>query len=211
MNNSILHTLARSISIVMYPLFIPTYGMLLWLIGFSHQMIPLPARYWLVSAIGTFFFTCFIPLSLILYMYLRGQLRDLYITEAKDRTTPYVYTITGFAIWTYFTHTVLHTPQFLTWVAGGATRAIVAVVIINHWWKISAHLTAIGGLLGGLCSYCIYYGTMATWPIVGALLISLLVMYARLYEGAHTSLQVVAGYLLGLSFTTLPTLLLFHA
>jgi membrane-associated phospholipid phosphatase len=68
-----------------------------------------------------------------------------------------------------------------------------------------------GGLLGGICSLALYYAILPLWPIIGVLLLSLLVMYARLLLDAHTPLQVIAGYLLGLLCTLTPNLILYHA
>ena len=101
-------------------------------------------------------------------------------------------------------------PLVLFVVAIGATIAILLITIVNHWWKISAHLTAMGGLLGGICSIALTYSILPTTLIICTLVISLLLMYARLYVNAHTPLQVVCGYILGLIFTSIPTLII-HA
>ena len=47
--------------------------------------------------------------------------------------------------------------------------------------------------------------------IIGILLVSLLLMYARLYLNAHTPMQVVCGYILGLICTFIPNLIIYHA
>ena len=96
-------------------------------------------------------------------------------------------------------------------VAIGATVALLAVTIINRWWKISAHLTALGGLLGGVMSITLYYSVLPTPLIIGMLIVSLLLMYARLYLNAHTPWQVVCGYLLGIVLTFIPNLVVYHA
>ena len=96
-------------------------------------------------------------------------------------------------------------------VAIGATVALLAVTIINRWWKISAHLTALGGLLGGVMSIALYYSVLPTPLIIGMLIVSLLLMYARLYLNAHTPWQVVCGYLLGIVLTFIPNLVVYHA
>ena len=96
-------------------------------------------------------------------------------------------------------------------VAIGASLALLAVTIINHWWKISAHLTALGGLLGGICSISLYYNVLPSSLIIGILIVSLLLMYARLYLNAHTPLQVVCGYILGIVCTFTPNLIIYYA
>jgi membrane-associated phospholipid phosphatase len=102
-------------------------------------------------------------------------------------------------------------PVFLLLVVIGAMVALLAVTVINHWWKISAHLTGIGGLLGGICSFALSYSMLPMALIIIVLVLSLLLMYARLYLNAHTPLQVIGGYLLGLICTFIPTLIMTYA
>jgi membrane-associated phospholipid phosphatase len=117
----------------------------------------------------------------------------------------------AYVFWAYFVHQVLHLPILILLIAIGATLALVAVTVINHWWKISAHLTGVGGLLGGICSFALYYGYLPITLIIITLMWALILMYARLYLHAHTALQVVCGLLLGLLCTFIPNLILSYA
>lgn len=202
--HTLLHYASKFLSVILYPLFIPTYGMLLFCLAISHNQAELPLMYTVTICLATFILTCVIPLSLILYMWMRGQITDLYIEDPQLRTMPYLYSIMGFGFWCWFVIKTIHAPYFLQWTAVGSLIAIVSVLIINRKWKISAHLCGMGGLVGGMLSYAF---STQTWPILtlGTLaVLSLLLMYARIYLKAHTPAQVVAGFLLGLSLTTLP-------
>jgi len=144
-------------------------------------------------------------MSAIWLMIRRGQVADIQIVNAKERTMPYIYTLSGFAFWAYFLIQVLKAPIFLGFIAVGATVAIGLIALINRVWKISAHLTGMGGLFGGLMSYCLAICATPTWgTIIGWLLLSLLLMYARIRLDAHTSAQVCAGWLLGITCTFIP-------
>ena len=159
-----LNILAQFISILCYPLFVPAYGMLLWCLS-MHQRMALPDAYWWVSIGGTMFLTCLLPLSLILMMIHRGQVDNLYIDNPRQRTTPYIYSIVGFGFWCYLLASILHVPAWFISVACGATIALILVTIINRWWKISAHLTAWGGLVGGVCTFALQIGMTSLLPI----------------------------------------------
>ena len=75
-------------------------------------------------------------------------------------------------------------------------------MLINTRWKISAHLTAWGGLLGGIADYCLWTNRLpARWILLTAMLITCLLMYARIILKAHTPEQTAAGLLLGLIAT----------
>ena len=148
---------------------------------------------------------------LLLFMRWRGYIGSLHIENPKQRTTPYIYTLICYGFWAYFVHGVVRLPVFMLVVVIGAIGALAAVTMINHWWKISAHLTGIGGLLGGVCSFAMNYSTLPLGLIIGLLVVSLLLMYARLYLDAHTPMQVVCGFLLGLLATFAPNLIMTYA
>lgn len=201
------HIVSMTLSGLLHPLFMPTYGIVLFCMAFSQQ-IPLPAAYWLVSCIGTFFMTALIPLSLMIFRRLRGEISDISISNASERTPIYVYTIICYAFWSYFLYKVIHAP-FVSLIGVGATIALAVVLFINTRWKISAHLTGLGGLLGGILAYVYNYTLPLPMVTISIILgIALALMFARLYLNAHTSLQVVTGFLLGIIMTFMPTYLI---
>ena len=215
----VLNIVARILGGLFYPLWIPTYGILLYcltLLPYSstplHPYSPTPLLlYYIKSILWTFILTGIVPLITIWIMIRRKQITDLYITNPKERSKPYIYTFTLFGIWTYFLYSAPF-PAFFFWSAVGATAALGAVTVINAKWKISAHLTGLGGLIGGILSWFLYYNLMPSTGLIALLLgAALLLMYARLYVKAHTPLQVVCGFLLGLLFTFVPNIIITYA
>ena len=207
----IFNILSRALSVILHPLFMPTYGMSMYMAAMRIRTPELPTLYIQIGIITTFVLTALIPIILMLILWKRGSISSLHIDNAQERTTPYIYTLICFGFWCYFVGDVLKMPAVWLIVAIGATVALLAVTIINRWWKISAHLTALGGLLGGVMSIALYYSALPTPLIIGMLIVSLLLMYARLYLNAHTPWQVVCGYLLGIVLTFIPNLVVYHA
>lgn len=196
---------SKMLSVVLYPLFVPTYGMVLFCIAFAHHVRPLPVVWYAVAILGTFILTCVLPITSIWILIRQGRVADLQIADASQRTMPFLYSIMGFGFWSYLLISVLHAPLFLGLVSVGATVAIGLVALINRRWKISAHLTGLGGLFGGMMSYCLGIGALPTYgTLVVWFGLSLLLMYARVYLDAHTPAQVCAGWLLGMTCTFLP-------
>ena len=206
-----LNILSQAWSILLYPMFMPLYGMLLFCYATKHWHPLLPSAYIWMCLAGTAVLTLIIPIILLLFMWRKGYIDSLHIDNAKQRTTPYIYTLICYGFWAYFLRATMQLPVFLLIVAIGAMVALLAVTIINHWWKISAHLTGIGGLLGGICSFALNYSTLHLPLIIIVLLLTLLLMLARLYLNAHTPLQVVCGFLLGLLCNFIPTLIMAYA
>lgn len=208
----LLNIVAKGLSILLYPLFVPTYGMLLFCTTYSVYFHVLPSAYWWVSIVGTLLLTCIIPITAILLLIRRGSVSDLYIERAEERTTPYIYTVFCFAFWCYFMYSALHVPTCILLTGIGATVALIIVALVNRRWKISAHLSSLGGLVGGVMSFCMCTGIMPhMWLVISMLALSLLLMYARLYLNAHTPMQVVGGFLLGLVMTFIPNLIYCYA
>lgn len=208
----ILDIIAKTLSVVLYPLFVPTYGIALFCYAYSLHVAPLAGVWVVVAVIGTFILTCLLPITAIWIMMKKGEVKDLNIDNPRERTIPYLYSALGFGFWSYLLVQVLHAPIFINCVAIGGTLAIGLVAIINRWWKISAHLTGLGGLVGGLLSYCLGLGAYPTWGTLCLFLgLSWALMWARLYLNAHTPAQVSAGWLLGLTCTFVPYCILNYA
>ena len=196
---------AKTLSVIFYPLFVPTYGIALFCIAHSIHIAPLNGVWVWVAVLGTLILTCVLPVTAIWIMMKRGQVRDLNLDDPAERTMPYIYSVFGFACWCYLLITILHVPLFMAYIAIGATAAIAMVALINRFWKISAHLTGFGGLLGGLFTYCVGIGAIPTWGTIALwAAVSLILMWARLHLKAHTPAQVSAGWLLGLACTCVP-------
>ena len=140
----------------------------------------------------------------------RGKITDLQISRSEQRTVPYLYSTIGFAFWCYFVIWVLRAPMYVNLVVVSCALALIVVTLINRRWKISAHLTGMGGLVGGVISHYLVGSGGPLWLPIVLLGLTLLLMYARLYLQAHNSQQVVAGFLLGLSFTLLPNLIMMY-
>lgn len=205
--NKALDIISKALSILFYPLFIPTYGMVLFCCALPQPAIPAPMAWvWTAIAVGgTFLLTVFLPFTSILVLRRKGKVTDLNIENAEERTLPYLYAVMGFGFWCYLLVSVLHAPLFISSVAVGATVALGLVTAINKRWKISAHLTGFGGFTGGLMSYCLGTGILPSWGVIALFMtLSLLLMYARLHLRAHTPGQVSAGWLLGLACTFIP-------
>ena len=203
--NKTLDIIAKILSVVFYPLFIPTYGVALFCYSYHTVVRELPIVWMVVAVMSTFFITAVIPITAIWIRIFRGAVSDIQIEKAQERTVPFLYSIFCFSVWCYTMISKLNVPTFLTYVTIGATVAIILVMIINLFWKISAHMTGMGGLFGGLITYCLGIGAV---PTIGTLClwigVILLVMYARLRLNAHTPAQVMTGWLLGVACTALP-------
>lgn len=199
-----MRTFLKIISYVFQPLLMPLYGIIILLqipvFGFYSSW------YHIIAIVGTILFTGILPALPIFLMMRKGEIRDLFISKREERTMPYLFSMLAYVFWVLFLWRTLGFPPNLLIYAIGCVVAIIAMTFINLKWKISAHLTGIGGLAGGIFGVCYQMSINPVWLFVAVIIVSGLVAVSRLYLKAHTLGQVIAGYLLGFILVFVPGL-----
>lgn len=188
------------------PLLVPTYGMGMVLLVSTLHFLPENVRW--TSLIITFVITCVLPVAAILGMYKAGYVKDPQLNNRTERTAPYVVTLLcylGAALFFYRASAPLWLPLFL---AGGAGACLVNIVV-NRWWKISAHAVAMGGVVAlAFRLVASHYAivNMNVW-LSAVIIVAGLVMTARVYLQRHTLWQVLAGFANGFAWVWLLTMI----
>ena len=123
---------------------------------------------------------------------------SLEMRTVKERVLPYI-TYLIFYTFTYFLLNKLDFPKIYLLLYLVAGLAVVALVIFAFAkLKISAHLTAMGGICGMLIVLSSYYTIdLSTW-LMAAVLASGLVGSARLQMKAHNFTELLLGFVLGM-------------
>ena len=188
--------LAKIISYIFHPIFLPLYSLILLFdlkSCFSFELI-FKARLMLMAfvAITTIVF----PLSIILLMKHQGFIHSFQMDERKERKFPYLITAI-FYLLTYNMFRQLQLPNIYTFYMMGATLLIIIVVIINLWWKISTHMIGIGGVFGLITALAINLSLNLFFQIIVIALVAGIIGYARLKLNSHKPLEIYAGFLAG--------------
>jgi membrane-associated phospholipid phosphatase len=186
--------IAKFLSIIFFPLFIPIYGTFLL---FSLKVFSFyPPAYVRSAYIAIFMFGTIVPLLCILLLYKLKIVSDVILTNRQDRFLPYFCASISYVVCAFVLFR-LAMPMFVYTLMIAVAAALFINGVVNHWWKISAHMTGIGGLFGGiLCVGYQNYINPCGW-IVAIILTGGMVAAARLYLNAHTPGQIVAGFLNG--------------
>ena len=199
--------IARIISIVFHPLLIPTFfiAVLMHLDVFFALMIPSDSKWKIVALI---FITSAIFPSMVVYgMYRFGILSSLYMEKREERLYPYLASSIFLILVTYMIWQINISPVYY-YVLLASSILSVLTLLINLFWKISAHTVAMGGVIGILIALQSVLLIDLLWLLVIVLMIGGLVGFARLRVGSHTQAQVYAGYVLG--FLTSYLLILYY-
>ena len=198
--------LARIISFVFHPLFMPLYGLAILLSA------PTFLSY-LPPAVKRILFTILllnnvlIPLLLLPFLRIRNLISSFYLDDRSERIIPMLtasilYFTTSFIVLRY------QIPFFLkSFIFATAVLSIV-VSMINFWWKISIHAVGAGALTATVLLLWVKIYTPLPLLIVFVILLSGVIMAARLRLDTHNPLQVWVGYFTGLTVLTLFILLI---
>ena len=193
--------IANAISIIFHPLLLATYLFLSFIL--VDPIVVLPPGYtriaqWLILLV-VWLTTFVIPALSIVMLKFTGNVKSLRLENRKDRLVPFFYIslFYGFTAY-YFSEQML--VSHITEVVFILTAVIIFVgSIITLFWKISVHGLGMGAISGFMLVLAIIFpGGMIQYLLLLTLLITGLVLTARLKLNAHTPPQVYLGYLLGL-------------
>ncbi|MEN8226138.1 MAG: hypothetical protein ABFS05_12345 [Bacteroidota bacterium] len=188
--------IARAISIVFHPLFIPTYfiAVLMNLNVFFALMIPAEAK-WKILLLVLLTSAVF-PMLILYSMYRFKLIKSLNMDSKEERLYPYAATSIFFFLATYMIWQINISPVYY-YVMLAASMLAVLTLLINIYWKISAHTVSMGGILGIMVALQSVLLIDILWLIAITLMLAGLVGFARLRAGTHTQAQVYLGYILG--------------
>ena len=187
--------ISRFISTIFMPLFMPTYSVALLFIYTYFSYVY--AGHFFAIIVHTMLFTFFIPGSLIYVMMRIGIISDLSLPLRSDRFAPYAVTVLSFAFLIYYFFR-LGLPTWFLLMIGSSIVTMLIATVITLWWKISAHMFGVAGLIGGVMSVCYFIEkTNPTYLFMTLFIIAGMVGTSRIILKRHTPAQVYAGFVLG--------------
>ena len=187
--------ISRFISTIFMPLFMPTYSVALLFIYtyFSYAY----AAHFFSLLIPTILFTFFVPGILIYVMKQIGIITDLSLPNRSDRFLPYAVSVLSFTFLIFYFYK-LGMPTWFLMMIGSSIVVMLLATIITLWWKISAHMFGVSGLLGGVMAVCYFVDKSNPSNLFMLLfIIAGMVGTSRIVLKRHTPAQVYAGFLLG--------------
>lgn len=186
------------ISGMFHPLLMVTYGVILAL-SFTYLAIYPPTMKLLLAG-GAFLSTAVVPGGFILMMVKNGAAADMELSDRHERAVPYLIIITSLLVCTFYMYKMMLPFWFLSLLIGACVAMILAL-LINFYWKISAHTIGIGGLLGGIMGVARIHLLNPYWAFILVIVIAGLVGTSRIFLKRHTPMQVYAGFCLGFMCT----------
>lgn len=154
----------------------------------------LPLKALVLIVVISFVLTCILPAVCIYVMHRSGRVSDPGLNNRSERTIPYIICMLCYIGCGWFLFRC-GAPLWLIMFFWGGAAAIVVNIIVNRWWKISAHAASMGGLTALFFRLVASHAAIVDlnlW-ITAVIVLTGAVMTARIYLGRHTLMQTLAG------------------
>lgn len=191
--------LAKIVSYIVHPIFIPTYFFVYLMWQFPYSFAGITDWQLKMRLFGVFWLTAFFP-SFAVFLLWRLKFSDsIFLRTQKERIVPYI--ITMFFYWWmyYLSRNFTDQPEVLKFFFMGIFIATVAGLILNNYFKISMHAMGVGGFAAAFVFTSFFYETANGLPISIALVITGLVCTARMIVSDHSMKEIYIGLLVGIT------------
>lgn len=189
--------LSKIISAIFHPLLMPTYAMLVIFNSGTHFSY-MPFEIKKLVFILVLLSTLVIPVAIIPFLINLKVVSDFTMEKGRERFFPFLVTAMAY----YFAYQVLKNISlsmtgFIEIMLLASAILVFFCLLVSLKWKISAHLTGIGGMMGAMIYFSLSYYVNSSLLIIALSLIAGAVAYARLQLNAHTPAQVYVGFISG--------------
>ncbi|MDR3611392.1 MAG: hypothetical protein P4L27_12570 [Ignavibacteriaceae bacterium] len=184
------HFTARVISTVFVP---PSLSLIIFtLLAFNDETA---SGKIIITLLVTLIFAFILPITLFYILRKKGKIVNADATIKEERTLPFSVSILfyslGIIILILFNINIVSIAFWFCYISN-----TVFIIIINKYWKISAHMM---GASGPFAAACFVFGISAL-PFI---LILFIIGWSRIYLKCHNIYQVLAGGALGFASTLL--------
>ncbi|BEG99909.1 hypothetical protein [Bacteroides sedimenti] len=194
MDKKNINTIARIISGIFNPFIVPFLAFMA-LFFFSYLSM-LPLTYRLVVLGVVYAFTILMPtLTIFFFRKINGWGMRAF-RDRKKRFVPYILTILSY-IACLVMMVKMNLPRYMTGIIVASLIAMIVCILLNLKWKISEHMTAIGGVVGGLIAFSFLVNYNPLFWLSFFILASGCLGTARIVLKHHTLPEVLTGFLIG--------------
>ncbi|MCE7056531.1 PA-phosphatase [Algoriphagus sp. AGSA1] len=142
--------------------------------------------------------TLVIPMVTVCGLRLSGTLKSLHMASLKDRAIPFSVTSIYYILTVYFLLQKGGLDPILGKVLGIITLAILGLTFVTFFWKMSAHMTGMGGLLALVLVLGLKFPSFQpVYPLLTVLVLTGVVGSVRLFLDAHKPMEIYVGLLYG--------------
>lgn len=189
---------ASAVSYLLHPWLMPLYSLFfLFNSGSLFACIPRPVKWY---CYGVTVLTLWIVPVLSLPLFKRLHwIKDYGLEDKQERVCPILAAVVSAFVGFWLLGRVAYT-QIVQQLYLALIILLSVFSVITLRWKMSMHMTAVGGVCGFLLLLGVRYAGEVRFFLMGMLLGAGMLASCRLYLKKHTPFQIYAGFLFGLAF-----------
>lgn len=191
--------IARILSYLFHPIFAPLISVYILF------QLPLLINFKLTDFYKTYVYIAMAvnlvvaPLLILIYFKKAGIIESIEMKSVRERRTPYLMTLL-FYLFTLALLFFIHFPTVYLKIFLGASLVIAVLYFFTFLnFKVSAHLSGLGGICGMLFVIAMIFKVELTTLMILFILLSGVIASARLALKAHSLDELLVGFLLGFS------------
>lgn len=190
--------LAKIVSYLFHPLFIPGYVFLFLTVYFPFEFAGITPHKLSLKIFSVFWMTAFFPAFAVFLLWRLGFSNSIYLRTQKERIIPYF--ITMFFYWWmhYLSKNQPDQPVVLQFFYLGIFYTTIVGVILNNFFKISMHTIGTSSAATAIMLMAWFYQTDIGIAIAFFVLLNGIVATARFICSNHTPLEIYSGMGLGI-------------
>ncbi|AWW29867.1 PA-phosphatase [Echinicola strongylocentroti] len=189
--------IALILSVLFQPLVVPTmvFALVLYLIpDATHVPDEIKGSMLLMVVVTTWL----IPMLSVFGLRYMSAIPSIHMAGKKDRFVPFVMVSVFYVMVTYFFYARLNYDELIVYSLIAITGTIILLTLVTFFWKISAHLTGLSGLLAiTIVMSWKYPSSQLLYPMIFTVMLCGIVGSCRLYLNAHRPGELIAGFCLG--------------
>ncbi len=189
---------AQLISYLFHPLFVPTFFMLYLIKVLPYEFAGITEWQLKLRVFSVFWLTAFFPAFAVFLLWRLKFSESIFLRTQKERVIPYV--ITMFFYWWmyYLSRNFTDQPLALKFFYFGIFIASSLGLIVNNFIKVSLHAMGVSGLLMAVLLVNLHYPISNVLWVGVAILLSAIVVSARMIVSDHTKQELIIGFVIGL-------------
>jgi len=193
----IVQYIGHLLSYVFHPLFIPTYFFLYLMQVLPFEFVGITEWQLNMRLFSVAWLTAFFP-AFAVFLLWRLKLSDsIFLRTQKERIIPYV--ITMFFYWWmyYLSRNFTDQPIALKFFYLGIFVASAIGLTVNNFMKVSLHAMGIAGITTSIILVSVFYPVNNGIWVLLAVLLTALVISARLVVSDHSKKELIVGLFIG--------------
>jgi hypothetical protein len=186
----------RSVSYIFHPIFLPFFGIcIFYSLTYNYYTV----EYIQSRVIQLFILTIIIPLLIFRVLKKLQFASSLMLEKIKERRFPYLIAVVLNLYITQYVFTESMDLELHYFFAGICFTSITFLILSYLNYKASLHTAAISGATMFIIALSIHFQLNLILGIGFLILLNGLVATSRLHLKAHTTLELIIGFIIGLS------------